>query len=102
MQKKYPTIGQVDGLGMALRIEICQEDGFTPNRDLADTIMNIGLSAQLTAGGKKRGLILDIGGYYKNVFTLAPSLYMTEEEIDLSVILFEEALQKALHVSTPA
>lgn len=102
LQKKYPTIGQVDGLGMALRIEICQEDGLTPNRELADTIMNIGLSAQLTAGGKKRGLILDIGGYYKNVFTLAPSLYMTEAEIDLSVILFEEALQKALHASTPA
>jgi len=102
LQKKYPTIGQVDGLGMALRIEICQKDGFTPNRELTDTIMNIGLSGQLTAGGQKRGLILDIGGYYKNVFTLAPSLYMTEAEIDLSVLLFEEALQKALHVCTHA
>ena len=96
-RKNIPTIGQVDGLGMALRIEMCQEDGLAPNRDLADAIMNIGLGAELTAGGKKRGLVLDIGGYYKNVFTLAPSLYMTEEEIDLSVILFEEALQKALN-----
>ncbi|MBF0503547.1 MAG: aminotransferase class III-fold pyridoxal phosphate-dependent enzyme [Candidatus Omnitrophica bacterium] len=96
LQKKYPSIGQVDGLGLALRIEICQKDGFTPDRDLTDRIMNIGLGAQLTAGGKKRGLVLDIGGYYKNVFTLAPSLYITEDEIDLSVMLFEEALQKAL------
>ena len=87
----------MDGLGLALRIEMCQKDGFTPNRELTDTIMNIGLSGELTAGGKKRGLVLDIGGYYKNVFTLAPSLYMTEEEIDLSVMLFEEALQKALN-----
>ena len=96
MQKKYPYIGDVDGLGLALRIEMCQKDGFTPNRELTDAIMNIGLKGELTAGGKKRGLVLDIGGYYKNVFTLAPSLYITEEEIDLSVMLFEEALQKAL------
>jgi acetylornithine/succinyldiaminopimelate/putrescine aminotransferase len=27
------------------------------------------------------------------VFTLAPSLYITEQEIDLSLQLFEEALQ---------
>jgi len=45
----------------------------------ASRIMNIGLSGTLTAGGKKRGLILDVGGYYKNVFTLAPSLYITED-----------------------
>ena len=96
LQKKYPSIGQVDGLGLALRIEMCEKDGFTPNRDLTDKIMNIGLEGKLKAGGKQRGLVLDIGGYYKNVFTLAPSLYITEEEIDLAVTLFEEALQKAL------
>ncbi len=96
LQKKYPFIGDVGGLGLALRIEMCQKDGFTPNRELTDTIMNIGLKGELHAGGKKRGLVLDIGGYYKNVFTLAPSLYITEEEIDLSLVLFEEALQKAL------
>jgi len=96
LQGKYPYIGQVDGLGLALRIEMCQKDGFTPNRELTDKIMNIGLAGNLTSGGKKRGLVLDIGGYYKNVFTLAPSLYITEEEIDLAVKLFEEALQKAL------
>jgi 4-aminobutyrate aminotransferase-like enzyme len=96
LQKKYPYIGDVDGLGLALRIEMCQKDGFTPNRELTDTIMNIGLKGELYAGGKKRGLVLDVGGYYKNVFTLAPSLYITEEEIDLAVMLFEEALQKAL------
>jgi len=98
LQKKYPYIGDVDGLGLALRIEMCQKDGFTPNRELTDAIMNIGLKGELTAGGKKQGLILDIGGYYKNVFTLAPSLYITEKEIDLSLALFEEALQKALNV----
>jgi 4-aminobutyrate aminotransferase/(S)-3-amino-2-methylpropionate transaminase len=96
LQRKYPCIGQVEGLGLALRIEMCRDDGHTPDRELTDAIMNIGLSGELTTGGKKRGLILDIGGYYKNVFTLAPSLYITEKEIDLGVALFEEALVRAL------
>ncbi len=96
LQKKYPQVGEVDGLGLALRIEICQKDGFTPNRELTDEIMNIGLSGKLTAGGRRQGLILDVGGYYKNVFTLAPSLDITEKEMDLAVDLFEEALKKGI------
>ena len=96
LQKEYPQIGDVDGLGLALRIEMCQKDGYTPNRELVDAMMNIGLSGTLTAGGSSKGLILDVGGYYKNVFTIAPSLYITEKEIDTSLALFEEALQRGL------
>ncbi len=96
LQKKYPEIGDVDGLGLALRIEMCQKDGYTPNKALTDAIVEIGLSGKLSAGGKRRGLVLDVGGYYKNVFTLAPSFYITEKEIDLGVELFEEALVKAI------
>lgn len=96
LQKKYPQIGDVDGLGLAIRVEMCRKDGFTPNRELTDAIENIGLGGKLTAGGRKRGLILDVGGYYKNAFTLAPSLYITEKEMDLGVDLFEEALSIAL------
>ncbi len=100
LAKKYPQMGDVSGLGLAIRIEICQKDGFTPNKELTDAVTNIGLSGQLTAGGKKRGLILDVGGYYKNVFTLAPSLYIKEEEIDLAVSLFEEALKKGIALTS--
>lgn len=96
LKAKYPYIGEVAGLGLALRIEMCQKDGFTPNRQLTDDIMNIGLRGQLKYKGKNYGLILDIGGYYKNVFTLAPSLFITEEEIDISMELFEQALKEAL------
>jgi 4-aminobutyrate aminotransferase-like enzyme len=96
LKKKYPQIGDVDGLGLALRMEICQKDGFTPDKELTDLVTNIGLSGTLSAGGKKRGLVLDVGGYYKNVFTLAPSLLITKKEIDLAIELFEEALRKAL------
>lgn len=99
LQKKYPQIGDVDGIGLALRMEICQKDGYTPNKELTDKIVNLGLSGSLKARGKRRGLILDVGGYYKNVFTIAPSFYITEEEIDLAVELFEEALNRSLKKS---
>jgi 4-aminobutyrate aminotransferase/(S)-3-amino-2-methylpropionate transaminase len=96
LQKKYPQIGDVDGIGLALRIEMCEKDGYTPNKELTDKITNLGLSGSLNVRGKRQGLILDVGGYYKNVFTIAPSFYITEEEIDLGVELFEEALNRAL------
>ena len=99
LQKKYPQIGDVNGLGLAIRIEMCEKDGYTPNKELTDAIVELGLSGKLTAGGKRRGLILDVGGYYKNVFTLAPSFYITEKEIDLGCDLFEEALTKAVKKS---
>jgi|GEM_PF-5843576 len=44
------------------------------------------------------GLVLDVGGYYKNVFTIAPSFYITREEMDLAVELSEKALQLALKI----
>jgi 4-aminobutyrate aminotransferase-like enzyme len=100
LAKKYPQIGHVGGLGLAIRIEMCQKDSFTPNKELTDAITNIGLSGNLNAGGKKRGLVLDVGGYYKNVFTLAPSLYIQENEIDLAVELFEEALRKGIAMTS--
>ena len=100
LRKKYPEIGDVEGLGLALRMEMCHKDGFSPNKELTDTITNIGLSGKLSAGGKKRGLILDVGGYYKNVFTLAPSLFIQKKEIDLAVDLFEEALKEGIKLTS--
>ena len=44
--------------------------------------------------GKRYGLVLDVGGYYKNVFTLAPALTVSNDEIDLFVALFETLLKK--------
>jgi hypothetical protein len=35
-----------------------------------------------------------VGGYYKNVFTLAPSFEMTLEEIDLSVEMLEMLIRR--------
>ena len=95
LQKRHKEIGDVDGLGLALRAEICTDDGFTPNRELLDKMMNLGLQAALTWKGKKMGLVLDVGGYYKNVITFAPSLHISSEEIDQGLALLDQLLTLA-------
>lgn len=91
LQKRHPgIIGQVDGLGLALRIEICKPDGHTPDRELTDRIFAEGMKGEVEEGGKKYGLVLDVGGYYKNVFTLAPSFTITREETDLAIRLLDK------------
>ncbi|MBN8714671.1 MAG: aminotransferase class III-fold pyridoxal phosphate-dependent enzyme [Xanthomonadales bacterium] len=95
LQQRHREIGDVDGLGLALRAEICTEDGYTPNKALLDRMVDIGLAGDLTHQGKKIGLVLDVGGWYKNVITLAPSLEITDEEIDLAIMLLDQLITKA-------
>ncbi len=99
LQQRHPEIGDVDGLGLALRAEICEADGFTPNKKLVDRMVDIGLAGDLDHNGKKIGLVLDIGGYYKNVITFAPSLHISSEEIDLAMTLLDQLLTRAKKVA---
>jgi 4-aminobutyrate aminotransferase / (S)-3-amino-2-methylpropionate transaminase / 5-aminovalerate transaminase len=95
LQGKFPrVIGDTDGLGLALRIEICEADGHTPDRALTDRIFAEGMKGDLLASGRRVGLVLDVGGYYKNVFTLAPAFTITEAEIDLSMDLLEQLIRR--------
>jgi 4-aminobutyrate aminotransferase-like enzyme len=95
LQVKYPkVIGDTDGMGLALRVEICQADGYTPDRELTDKMFAEGMKGDLDGRGRKMGLVLDVGGYYKNVFTLAPCFDMTEADIDLAVELIEQLIRR--------
>ncbi|MDB5419409.1 MAG: adenosylmethionine-8-amino-7-oxononanoate aminotransferase [Phenylobacterium sp.] len=94
LQKRWPQIGDVDGLGLALRAEICQADGWTPNKALLDQMAEEGMKGDLEVDGKRHGLILDVGGYHKNVITLAPSLHISHEEIDLGLKLLDQLLRR--------
>lgn len=94
LQTRWPQIGDVDGLGLALRCELCETDGFTPNKLLMDRMVAEGLKGDLEVHGEKMGLILNVGGYYKNVITLAPSLNITTQEIDLALVLLEQLLSR--------
>jgi 4-aminobutyrate aminotransferase-like enzyme len=96
LQKKYPkVIGDTDGMGMALRMEIVKSDGYAPDRELADRIFAEGMKGDLEfPGGKKGGLVLDVGGYYKNVFTIAPAFDITEKQMDLAIDLFDQLIRR--------
>ncbi len=96
IQANHREVGDVDGLGLALRMELCEADGFTPSRRLADRMFQIGLDGGLPLGPRNNmGLVLDIGGYYKNVITLAPSLDITTADMDLGATALEHVLVRA-------
>ena len=96
LQKRWPEIGDVDGLGLALRCEITEADRYTPNKPLLDRMAQEGLKGDLLVGGKRMGLVLNIGGYYKNVITLAPSLDISYAEIDLALELLDQLLRRCV------
>ncbi|MGV3344288.1 aspartate aminotransferase family protein [Enterobacteriaceae bacterium LUAb1] len=95
LQLRHPEIGEVDGLGLALRAELCEADSFTPNKLLLDKMVDIGLSGTLDYQGQKIGLVLDVGGYYKNVITFAPSLEISRTEIDQAIELLDQLISRA-------
>jgi 4-aminobutyrate aminotransferase/(S)-3-amino-2-methylpropionate transaminase len=95
LQKRHKCIGDVDGLGLALRAEICEpHDSFTPSKRLVDLMVDEGLKGDLKVDGRAYGLVLDIGGYYKNVITLAPSLHISKSEIDLALRLLDAVITR--------
>lgn len=94
LESKYNCIGSVDGIGLALRIEICQEDGYTPNKSLATKIVAEGLKGDLIFQGEKCGMVLNAGGYFKNVLTLAPSLFISDKEINMTIDLLDQLFRR--------
>lgn len=96
LQKRWPQIGDVDGLGLALRAEICEADGFTPAKALLNRMEAEGMKGDIEIDGKRYGLILDVGGYHKNVITLAPSLEISKGEIDLALKLLDAVLRRCV------
>lgn len=95
LQSRHAIVGDVDGLGLALRMEICQADGYTPDKATLDWMSDEGMKGDLEVNGHKYGLVLDVGGYHKNVITLAPNLMISHEEIRLAIELLDQLLTRA-------
>ena len=94
LKSKYKEVGDVGGIGFALRMELTQKDGFTPNRELCDAMQEEGLKGDLTYKGQKCGLVLNNGGFFKNIITLVPQLYISDEEIEMSIDLMDQLLSR--------
>jgi 4-aminobutyrate aminotransferase-like enzyme len=95
LKRRYKIVGDVDGLGMALRMEICEpHDSFTPSKAIVDRMVEEGLKGDLDVDGKSYGLVLDVGGYHKNVITVAPSLHISRDEMNLALKLLDRVLHR--------
>ncbi len=94
LRRRHKIIGDVDGLGLALRAEICAADGITPAKATVDRMVDEALKGDLEHNGRRYGLVLDIGGYHKNVITFAPSLTISHAEIDLAMALLDQLLDR--------
>lgn len=90
LEKRHKTIGTVDGLGLALRIECTTDDGYTPDPKLCHDILTEGYKGNLTYKGEKCGIILNTGSHYKNSLTLVPPITISYEEINMAIELIDQ------------
>ncbi|WP_122563062.1 aminotransferase class III-fold pyridoxal phosphate-dependent enzyme, partial [Pseudomonas viridiflava] len=94
LQQRYPAMGQVRGRGLMLGIEIVDE------RKPADRLGSFPIDAELALVIQqqcfKQGLLLERGGRNGNVIRLLPPLIITDEQCQLVIQRFEEALKAAL------
>ncbi|WP_142461750.1 diaminobutyrate--2-oxoglutarate transaminase [Klebsiella spallanzanii] len=93
MQKRYPVIGHVRGLGLMIGIEIVK-----PN-EAPDHMGSYPADGELSALLQKKcfeaGLILERGGRHGCVLRLLPSLLISNAELEIFFDKFEQALLAA-------
>ncbi len=79
LQKKYPAIGDVRGLGLMLAVELVGE-GKAPDKDLTNRVL---------AGCLRRGLLLLSCGCHKNVIRFIAPTIVSKAEIDRAVEILD-------------
>ncbi len=85
LQKKYPVIGDVRGMGLMLALEFVGE-GKKPDALFV---------ARLFEETKKDGLLIGKGGLYGNVARISPALNITKSEIDDFLRIMDGALGRS-------
>jgi 4-aminobutyrate aminotransferase-like enzyme len=76
-RKRYAFIGDVRGMGLMQAIELVE--------DSKSKEPSPGRTAQFHEAAKRHGLLIGKGGLYGNVIRLAPSMLVSEDEIDEGV-----------------
>ena len=84
LQKKYPVIGDVRGLGLMVAAEFGKSGH--PNKAATKAVQEACLD---------RDLLLLTCGTYENVIRWIPPLIVTQSQIDEALGIFEEALEEA-------
>lgn len=84
LQEKYPSIGDVRGMGLMQALE------FVGDNKAPDA----GLVAQLFEETKKEGLLIGKGGLYGNVVRISPPLNVTKTEVENFIRMLDTALKR--------
>lgn len=87
LQKRYPRIGDVRGLGFMLAIEMVKDDaGQSPDADLAQRVIDQARNA---------GLLVIKCGLYRNVVRFLAPLVTTSEQVAEALQMLDKALAAA-------
>ncbi len=84
LQEKYPSIGDVRGMGLMQALEFVGENK-TPDAAIV---------GKLFEEAKKQNLLIGKGGLHGNVVRIAPPLNITKTEIDEFIRIMDNALEK--------
>lgn len=86
--EKYPIVGDVRGIGLLARIELVQDKSTKKPFDNPGAV-----------GGRVRKRVEELGVIFRNVvdvLTLSPPLVLTEEEADIIVDAFDQAIGEVI------
>jgi 4-aminobutyrate aminotransferase len=87
LQRKYPAIGEVRGMGLLQAIELVEDR--TTRRPAA------ALTGQLMEAARVNGLLIGKGGTYANVIRLSPPLNITKADVDEFTARLDHSLEQA-------
>ena len=84
LQKKYPIIGDVRGIGAMLAIELVQPGTHEPNAEAV---------GKIAAFAAQKGVLLLTAGTYGNVLRFLPSLAISDELLREALGVIDEAFE---------
>jgi 4-aminobutyrate aminotransferase len=91
LQRMYPHIGNIRGLGLMQGIEFSVPgSGGTPDKDAAKAVARACV---------ERNMLILTCGTYENVIRMIPPLIISREQIDEGLAIFEEALASVLETA---
>ena len=83
LQRQYPLIGEVRGLGLMIGVELVKDEKLTPAALEVEAIRDSLL---------RQGVLVGVGGAYGNVVRFQPPLVITRMQIDQAIAAFGKAL----------
>ena len=84
LQKKYPSIGDVRGMGL---MQACE---FVKENKVPDAALVVKLFEEM----KKEGVLIGKGGLYGNVVRISPPLNVTKSEVDDFIQAMDKSLSR--------